>query len=311
MQAMPQSPGATFQYGYMAITCTATLDASRLLVKQGIRKFEVPLASVRQLFVQQNAAGAYLTLYLATEPAPGKKKVFRFLANAGQPQFDAMVHALLPHLAPGGDLRALDDKAALKTMGARDVDKLVGAIFFALVMLLSLVGLSPKLVHGLDFGSQDVTAEQLGDGAALESRNLTITKAKALTGWALAVTTISKKNGVETGRSTSDYVPIVPKNWERDEPVHIVLETKHGADLDLKEFEGIARNVWWEGLSDEKREWFKKKIGVTLAKDAILLQHRAKSSTDLWTYVGVNAALAGLGVLIGWTVIRKKKQKAK
>jgi hypothetical protein len=312
MQAPTAIPAAVYPYTYMAAACVATLDTGKLALKQGIRRFEVPLPTLRQLFVQSTGGGAFQVLYLTTEPAPGKRKVFRFYANAGQPAFAALVAALVTLLPPGGDLRALDEKAALRTMGARDLDKVVGAVMFALIFGGVTLGVSPKLVHGIDTGEQKLTVAELGelrDGGSLESRNVVLTKARVLDGWTLAVTTVNKKNGIETGRSTRDYVPIVPKDWERDEPIHVVLETKHGADLGERPIRGIARTVMWEGLGSDQRAWFQKKIGAKIAKDAVLVELRAEPSTDLYTFLGVEGGMLAIGGLIAGVVVWKRRKK--
>jgi hypothetical protein len=314
MQAAPIAPpppaaAGVFEYGYMTVRCTATLDGARLAVKQGIRKFEVPLASIRHLYVQSTGRGQFLTLYLGTEPSPGKKKVFRFLSNAGQPAFGALVSALLPYVPPGGDLRALDDKPALKAMGAVDLDKVVGLSVFGVIFVAVFIGLLPKLVHGLDFGQQKIAVDDLAEAKSLDSRNVIVTHARRLDGWTLAVTTVTKKNGVETGRSTKDYVPLVPKDWERGEPIRVILETKHDADLDQKAYPGIARTVMWEGLGSSQREFFEKK-GIKVAKDVVVVEHLAEPSTDLWIFLGVHGGLLLLGGLLAWAVGRGKKKKA-
>lgn len=308
MQAPIASPAAVYQYPYMAAACVATLDGGKLAVKQGIRRFEVPLSTLRQLFLQSTMAGGYQTLYLATEPSSGKRKVFRFYANAGHPAFAALVAALVAYLPPGGDLRALEPKAALKTMGARDLDKLVGAVMFGLIFGGVTIGLAPKLVHGLDFGEQKLSVAELGEAPALESRNVVLTHARVLDGWTLAVTTVSKKNGIETGRSTRDYVPVVPKDWERGEPIHVVLEAKHGADLGDRPLRGIARTVLWEGLGSSQREWFQKKIGAKVAKDAVLVELRAESSTDLYTFLGVEGGMLAIAGMIAGVVLWKGRK---
>ncbi len=305
----PPPPPRVFEYAYMAGRCSATLDATQLALKQGVRRFEVPLPSLRFLFVQSAGQGQFRTLFLATEPLAGKRKIFRFYANAGQPAFEALVASLLPYLPPGGDLRALDDKAALKTMGAVDLDRVVLLSVFGGIFLIAFVALLPKLVHGLDGGEQKISVDALGEGKPLESRNVRVTKARRLDGWTLAVTTVNKKNGVETGRSTKDYVPLVPKDWERDEPIRVILETPHGAELDDAPYRGIARTVLWEGLGSSQREFFTKK-GIKLAKDVVLVEYGAQPSTDLWTFAGVLGGLTALcGIVAGLVAFKKRKRR--
>ena len=53
-----------------------------------------------------------------------------------------------------------------------------------------------------------------------------------------------------------------------------------------KKFDGILRNVMWEGLSSTQRDFFKDKIHVKLASDVVLVEYKAESSTDLGIFVG-------------------------
>lgn len=308
-RAPPRS--GVFSYRYRGVTCTATIDGATLVVKQGLRTFRVPLATMRAMHVDHHRP---VTLVVATEPAPGKKKILRFSAVAGQPSFDAFAAALAVHMPPGGDLRAKPTPDALKAMGARDVQIVTVVLFASVLTIGAFVTLLPKLIHGLDFGRYEVPVGKVARGP-LESRNVVVTEARAWIAATLAVTTTQTKYGMETGRWTESYVPLMPSGFQKSDAVHAVLHVKKlteaGADelVSTQKFPGIARTVLWEGLDGETRAWFKEKIGVKIADDCVLVDYEARHSTDLLTALGADFATAVLMGGLAWVTIWARRRK--
>jgi hypothetical protein len=291
----------TFQYGFLTLTCTATIANGIIEVKQGIRTFRVPIVALRHVYLRKTGGGQYEELLLGTEPAPNKKKVFRFSANFGQPQFRAFADTVVAY-RPDTDRRALPEKQAMAMMGAKNVELLVAVTVLGIIPLILAVALLPMLIHGLDGGKERVKLSQLIKGKTLESHNLVISGGHVLTEKALSVTTVNKRNGIETSRSTAYYVPLVPKGWDDDEPVKVIIKTKQLSNSEIAELEesdtipGVARDVLWEGIDGKQSDWFKEKGHIKLAKDVILLDYKADSGNDLATYF---IALGSTTVLLG------------
>lgn len=304
-----------FQYGFMTLTCRAKIENGIIEVKQGIRTFTVPIVALRHVYLRKSGAGQYEELLLGTEPAPNKKKVFRFSANFGQPQFRALADTIIAY-RPDTDRRAMPPAEAMKMMGAKNVEMLVAVTVLGIIPLILAIALLPMLIHGLDGGKERVKLSQLVKGKSLDSHNLVISGGRVLTEKSLSVTTINKRNGIETGRSTAYYVPLVPKNWDDDEPVKVIIKTKQLSNNELAELEdtgtipGIARDVLWEGLDSKQADWFRDKGHIKLAKDVILLDYKADSGSDLATYfIALGSTTVLLGI-IGAIVYFKQRAKS-
>ena len=302
-----------FEFGFMSLTIRASIDDATIEVKQGLRTFRVPLAEVRHLYVRPT--GQFRELLVGTEPSPGKKKVFRFSANVGQGAFDAFVAAVVAR-RPDCDRRSLDAKTAMTMMGAKNVELITGLVLFGLLVGGLAIGMLPKLLHGIDGGHEKVKVEKLAGGYAPSTSNLTLTAGRAETIDTLSLTTVSKRNGIETGRSTKYYIPIVAKDADDDDPIKVVLVTPKlgpGALETLERassFEVMARDVLWEGLSSTQREWFVKHAHRKLAKDALLVEYEAEPSSELLLFLGVVGGTSVLvGLLIGFVVYQQRKQQ--
>jgi hypothetical protein len=304
----------TFDYHVtQVVPCRATFDdaAGHLEVKQGIRTWRVPFAQIHHVYFRRN--GPFDELIVGTEPSPGKKKVFRFSADGGQPGFHAVVEALVAR-RPDTDRRALPASEAMKLIGARNVELIVLVVGLAIVPVILAIALLPTLVHGLDRGETKLSLAKLAKDRSYDSRNLVITGARLETSKAMSLTTVNKRNGIETGRSTKFYIPLVPKDWDDGDPVHVVLETKELLPFELEElessssFRGVARDVLWEGLGSKQRTFLEKDQGLRLSKDLLLFEYRAKTDNDLAVYLGVVGGTTFVFAVIGLIVYLKHRK---
>lgn len=301
-----------FDYAYMGFRCQSSLDCHGLKVKQGLRTFEVALSTLRHLYVQK-MAGEQQALLLTHEPTPGKTKILRLYANTGEAGFQAFVQAIVAQ-RPEIDRRGLDEKSALKMMGAVNVELygLWGALLF--VPVLVAVALLPKAVHGLDFGRDTVSLSQLAEGKALASRNVNLTGAKANLDDALEVTTTHTRSGSST-QSTKYFVPLCAPDWSKTEPVHVVLETGELGAQEQRElaeaatFSGIVRNVLWEGLGGRERDYFSEKMGLKLADHVVLVEYQANPTFDLALFGGGVALTVVIVTSIGAVVCFKRRRR--
>jgi len=199
-------------------------------------------------------------------------------------------------------------------MGARNVELITAAVVMLLIPLALAIGLFPKLLHGLDGGHEKVKLAKLAKGYSPSTSNLTITDARVDTTSALSLTTVSKRNGIETGRTTKFYIPLVAKGADDDEPIRVIIETSKLTASEMSELEesssikGIARDVMWEGLASSQREWFTTKAHRKLAKDVLLFEYKAEPGSDLVLFlvaVGVTTAIMGIiGVIV---VVKQRK----
>jgi hypothetical protein len=185
------------------------------------------------------------------------------------------------------------------------------------VMLLGWVILamlfSPLIRHGFDTGHATVDAALFAEPFELTTRNLTVQGR-------LIPTSALKGNGkaainTPAGDGNADvwWVPLVPTDWKQGEAVYAVLKVRRQNVAALqrlaegKTFDGIVRNIWWEGLSERRHSAFHKR-GVALASSAVLIEHQASRQADLVISLGLLGGLFVLLVGVG-VVLRRKRQR--
>lgn len=282
-----ESGRQSFTYGYMTFRCEAALDADELTVKQGLRTFRVAIPKLRFLFVRSSTSSPQQSLVLAEERTGKRNKIHRFFANAGDPQFLALIDAIID-LRPDIDLRGLDEKTALKKMGATNTDFIVLVLAMPLIVAIALL---PRAIHGFDFTEDRISIASLAKGKQPDSRNIIITGARARLAESIEVTTTRTKRGVDTGSTTKYLVPIVQPDWDKSQPVRVILETDEMTSADEEKLEratkftGIVRNVLWEGLDRGDREYLTREAGLALHDDVLLVEYRANPRFDLLVFL--------------------------
>lgn len=301
----------TFAWRFMTIAVEASMDDASLQVKQGIRTWRVAIADLRHLYVKRAAGGNYDEMIVGAEVS-GKKKVFRFSAEAGHPGFIAFTQALLAR-RPDIDRRAMPQKDALKLIGAKNVELITGVVTIAIILGIVMFALLPKLIHGVDGGHEKVKISKLVKGYSPGTSNLTITDARVDTTNALSLTTVSKRNGIETGRSTKFYIPLVAKDADDDEPIKVIIETKQLSSSEMSELEdstaikGMVRDVLWEGLASSQRDWFIEKAHRKLAKNVVLFEYKAEASEDLTIFLVATGVTTFILLIIGVVIVVKSR----
>jgi hypothetical protein len=310
-------PTTEHAWQFTAITVRATLDERALTAKQGIRTFRVAIPELRHLYIEPTGAGQYENLLLVTEPSPGKKKVVRLPANAGQPAFRALADAIVA-LRPDVDRRGMPLLEARKLMGVKDAEAAVLFWVLGLVMAILAVVVSPALVHGLDRGEQKITAAKLLKHPELESRNLVVTKGELALDQTVQTVTVTKRNGIETGRTIQYYIPLFAEG-EEGRTVKLLVRTKSlgSSELDaLSEatsYHLMLRNVLWEGLSGSTRSIVDKHIRGKLADDVWLLELDRTPDEELTIFglvVGIGTGVLGLVMVLVWRQKKKRERMA-
>lgn len=301
----------TFAWRFLTIAVDASIDDAGLQVKQGIRTWRVALADLRHLYVRRTGQGQYDEMIVGAEVS-GKKKVFRFSGEAGHPGFAAFTQAVLAR-RPDIDRRAMPEKDALKLIGAKNVELITGVVTFAIILGIVMVALLPKLIHGLDGGHEKVKISKLVKGYSPGTSNLTITDARVDTSHALSLTTVSKRNGIETGRSTKFYIPLVDKDADDDDPIKVIIETKQLSNSEMSELEdsdaikGIVRDTLWEGLGSSQRDYFIEKAHRKLAKNVLLLEYKAEARDDLVLFGVATGVTTFILLVIGVVIVVKAR----
>ncbi|HNJ04910.1 MAG TPA: hypothetical protein PLW55_08465 [Leptospiraceae bacterium] len=293
-----------FSFQYTAITCDADLDSTRLRVKQGLRTFEISIHEIAHIYFHLMPPGDFNELIVSRKNAAGKVKNFRFYSNANDPGLLSLTEELVK-LKPGADLRGMDRKEAFAHMKAVDTARYA---LFAVPIIVSLVVacmLSPMLIHGLDKGSSNLSAEDLVAGKMPESRNVNL-KGIALSDGMKETTT---RKGTKTVRM---FFPVVTTDWKEGDPVHILVETGDLTDDQLNavlaspEFKGVLRNVFWEGPSSKQLKFFQENYNTRFAEKVYLVELGQPSDLFMFLIVmGISVVM-----LVGVTIYMKKKMAA-
>ena len=297
----------TFSYSYMQFTITARVGDT-LEIKMGLRTQTVPLESLKYLYV--TTLGEYQELIVAYDKPDGTRGILRSYANMGDSQFKALADDLAA-LKPNADLRGQPRREALKTMGARDTQKIAMVAVPLVVMSLITVGLLPMIVHAMDQGSQRVTAAEFGK-TKLTSRNLVLSGELDDQRF-LSIT--NTENGVK--KSGSYEFPVFPAGAPDDAFIPVVLKTRELSDAainelaDRGEWKCTLRDVLWEGLDSEDRDYMRDKLQLNVTKDTQLCELEDGDDIPLWgimlMVVCMGAFVSGIIVLALWMQRRKQR----
>jgi len=297
----------TFSFPYMVMTITASIDAGTLTVKQGIRKFEMPIDRMRHLYVKRHG-DQFQELIVAWEKSPEQYKHVRVFANLGAKGFEDLVEALAAK-NPAADLRNTPEEEAYKLLRATNTEKVaMVAVPVILVLAMGVMGL-PWLIHGLDHGHAKATVASLA-ATLPDTHNLDLVGELDLDDSMRETTT---RKGQTTSR---DFFPVVEHEWDPSQPVRVVLQTSRLSDsatiaLAKKgSYPCTLRNVLWEGLSKDNREFFKKTYQLDVPDTVLLCEYAPTGNHDIYIFlavIGVTAVVIGIAMIV---IVRKRRRKA-
>lgn len=300
--AEPQGVEAqVFHFRYTVFTVAATLDAERLMAKVGIRTIQVPIARLQQVYVRDERRSDHVELLLTHLDDKGRLRRARLFADKREAGFEALIEALLAR-RPEADVRHLSASEAYRLSGSKEAEWVALPAVMLLGWLVLAVLLSPLMRHGFDDGAATVAASAFAEPHGLTTRNVTVT------GTLAPGSALRSKQGATEG---AWWVPVVPPSWRPGEAVYAVLKVprRTAAQIDALaqtgRFEGILRDIWWEGLSERRRQAFHAR-GVALAPTAVLIDFEANRRADL---VVAGVVLGGLGLVVLVVAIRLRRRR--
>ncbi len=289
----------TFRFRHTVFTVMAQLDADRLLTKTGVRMASAPIARLQHLYVRREIGRDEAELVLTYLTDKGRLRRLRLFADRDEPGFDALVEALLAR-RPEIDIRGLSASEAYRRMGSVELDWVVVPAVMTVGLLIVAVLMLPMLIHGVDGGAAETTVAALAAGERPSTRNLVVE------GRALADRGVQAQRGADAKLdATTMWLPLVPTDWREGDPVPMVLEVRGLRDVDpvalgqQTRFEGVLRDVLWEGLDDAQRARLVER-GVTFTPRPLLLQLGARARDDLVLALGL---LSFLGLILMGTFV--------
>lgn len=262
-----------FTFSYMTSKNKVTVDDSTFHAKIGpFVKKEFPLSNIKYFYIKDYKD--YREFIINHEKANGKTSNMKLLSTYGTADTDNLANYLAA-LYPTKDLRKMDSKEALKLMKAVNSQKMalwIVAIILPLVMTIFFI---PGLVHYFDNGHETVTIEDFISGKELSTRNLTLEGIVLNQGMWEQTTTTNKGSTTTTEKN---YFPLISETWQEGQPLHVILETYGMTQTETDEFvlktsfNGTLRNVFWEGVAKDQREFFKSEYGLTMADNVVLFE---------------------------------------
>lgn len=297
-------PGHEYIFSYMTNKNSLTFDGVNVLVKQGpFRKTNFSFAGITNWYVYDEKT--YRSLFIAYTNEAGKAKKVQLVSQLGEPGFRDIVEALNNSIGAKG-LNHLTQKEAFKIMKASN-PKTVGALAGIIIVFLLTTGfMYPGLRHYFDFGFADADVEQLIAGEDMGTRNLN------LYGVPLEETleVTNSKNGSTT--SVEYFVPIVGADWDYDQPIEVILKFDQSSEdefydiFEQIEFKGVVRDIGYEGMETDEKEFFGTEYGLEVSDDVILFEVTGEEHNDLVMFL-VWAFINGLFVIIFGIVYLKNK----
>lgn len=296
--------GHEFIFSYMTNKNSVMFDGVNLIIKRGpfYKKF-FPFNSIVNWYVYEDKT--YRSLFITWNEDSGKLKKIQIFAQLGEPGFADLVDAF-NHSIGAKCLNHLPKKEAFKIMKATDPKK-VGALGAMIVILILTTSVMyPGLHHFFDFGFEDADVEDVIKGD-YGSRNMNL--AGYPLEYALEETTTSTKSG-STSSSSKIFIPVVGPEWDYDGPVECMLlfdeDQYNETPEDAIVFKGVLRNIAWEGLDEDERQFFLDEYDLEVADDCLLFEVTGEEHNDAGMFYGW-LAINGLFVIIfGIVYVRSK-----
>lgn len=299
-----------FNYKFMMLNIKARIEDGVLTIKQGPRRFKAEIARLRHLYIIEHENVGY-ELILTHEVGPNKLKRIRTNGDFKAPAFQELVDTLV-QLRPEIDIREMPMAEAHKLMGAANFVGAAPWIVVALITGMMAVFLSPQILHGFDGDPQTIDVSKCQADCDIQSKKLVL-KGRILVDASIAETTTSTQSG-STSTSVRYFFPMVPNSWKKGDPVYWVIETPELTDDELRQVDpqkgipGTLRDIFWEGLEDEGRNFFTKEYGLTIAEDVRLVEYKANTQVEFYIGIGVTGFVFVLMLII--SIVIKRKQKA-
>jgi hypothetical protein len=296
-----------YSFSYFTVKNTVTIDEYTLRIKTGpFIKKEVSLNNLQHFYLFDNKD--YTSIYLIYTDEKGKSKKVQLFATPAELGFIDLVKEL-QYRFPDKSLNHLSQAEAFKAMKTANPNKWAPIAAFLIIALVMAGIFYPGLRHYFDYGFSNATAQQLAEGTYSGSRNISIT------GTLLDKTieeTITDKHG---SKSVSNFIPIVYESWQETDPVKVVLFYKDFSIAEESRFYsedahlGVIRNIAWEGLEQDKIDFFKDHYGLAIDKDVVLVEITNKTHNDEWVIFAMLLVLVILGIVFVIVAVKRRRNK--
>lgn len=272
-------------------TTTATLDDQTLVIESHLNRTKMQVADLTSItYTRERIAGRYgRKIRFAYRPEGDRHDLgLTFAVNDADPGTEALL-AELRRLRP--DLAASEATELERTIRGPAVRAFAPYAVALLVVVALAFPFIPFFVHGFDFGHREVDVAELSDpDFESETRNLTV-NGRPLTDKAMV-----HRYRFRYSEVSETVFPLVDETWQPGDPVSAFITV--GGELDeaavaeihdRREFTGVLRNVWWEGLRRRDRAYFRNRGELLLGESIHLIHSGARPRIAL--YVGIPVLL--------------------
>lgn len=284
-----------------------TIDQYSINCKIGpIIKKNALLSNVQHYYVFDDQQ--YRNLMLTFTDESGKVKKIQLYSGYGEEGFEQLLTALQQRL-PGKSLQHLPEKEALAQMKIANPRKVGAILAFAIITIVISIIFVPGMIHYFDMGFESATVQELLDGKT-STRNLKLSGTLLDAG--IEETTTTTRKG-STTTTVKVLLPIVTEAWTEGQPALVVLEfdemsgTEYSNVLNQSEFTGVVRNVWWEGLDQQQRDYFQTNYGLEVPEQALLFEVTGEQRNDAVMFYIWLGIVAFMGILFLLVYIKQSK----
>lgn len=297
-----------YQFSYVTTKSSFSHDGTQVLVKIGpFVKKRFAFANIINYYVFENQG--YRSLFITYYDDNGKQKKVQLFSQIGEIGFRDLVEYLNQTIGQKS-LNHLPEKEAFAVMKTFNPKKWGAMLAFGIMAAILTVLFYPSLRHYFDFGFEQAEVQKLTSGDAPATKNLNLSGVPVDA--ALEVT--RTKGSTTTSRKV--YLPIVPPDWTEEDPIRCVLEfnslsqSEYDAILETSEFTGVVRDVWYEGLASDEKEFFRDEYGLEVSDDVVLFEVTGKQHNDSLMFFVWLGIVSFLGILFLILYIKQKRQSS-
>lgn len=291
-----------FQFRHALFPVNVEIKNDVLCVRYAIKYFEIPIPSLRYIYVDDDVNREMRELILCFKNKKGKLQRARVFSDREQPSFDDLVQTLSLRVGDG-HLTGIDRRLAYDIMGSQSLEHIVlpmlvfGAVLFAALML------SPRLIHGLDDTTPQLINLRRLETSSLESHHVEIRNAHVdLINAIFEPTTPTEERPLE-----GQWHPIFASDGARGE-IKLLGYFHEGLGSPVQNppiLTGLIRNIGLERIPAQITKGMQAQ-GVALAEDAVYLDVGATPRNDLHFFLLVMGPLSLVACFIVAAMRRAK-----
>ena len=299
---MNQPKTLSFQFRHALFPVNVEIKNDLLCVRYAIKYFEVPIAALTFIYVDDDVNREMRELILCYRCPRGKVRRARIFSDRDQTAFDDLVQTLSIRVGEG-HLTNIDRQTAYEIMGSRSLEHImIPTVLFGIVIFVGLM-LTPRLIHGLAENPIQLSVHQLTPDK-LANHYVEFKDARVDTDSVIfepATPTVEQP-------LEGQWHPIFGAGTNRGRVTLLgYFSAKLGSPSPTPEvLSGLIRNVGLERIPAQIRQGMKAQ-GVELAPDAVYLDVGATPKNDLHFFLTIMVPLFLVSLVIVRVVRRNSR----